>query len=41
MKRCMTAGVLVAGLLAAAPGSAQSKAKAQNVPEIQIGRAHV
>ena len=34
MKRCMTAGVLVAGLLAAAPGYAQSKAKAQNVPEI-------
>ena len=35
MKRCLTAGVLAAGLLAAAaPGFAQSKAKAQNVPEI-------
>jgi len=35
MKRCLTAGALVAAvLLAAAPGYAQSKAKAQNVPEI-------
>src|SRR5689334_20274142 len=35
MKRCLTAGALAAGLLlAAAPSFAQSKAKAQNVPEI-------
>src|SRR5262252_169895 len=34
MKTCLTAGVLTAALLAAAPGFAQSKAKAQNVPEI-------
>src|SRR5256885_9430312 len=34
MKRCTTAGALVAGLLAAAPAHAQSKAKAQNVAEI-------
>ena len=35
MKRCVTAGVLVvAALLVAAPSSAQSKAKAQNVPDI-------
>jgi hypothetical protein len=35
MKRYLTAGVLAAGLLlAAAPSFAQSKAKAQNVPEI-------
>src|SRR5882762_1499872 len=35
MKRCVTAGVLVvAALLVGAPASAQSKAKAQNVPDI-------
>jgi len=34
MKSHVTAGVLVAGLLLAAPSYAQSKAKAQNVPEI-------
>src|SRR3989441_12689940 len=35
MKRCVPAGVLVvAALLVAAPSSAQSKAKAQNVPDI-------
>src|SRR3954467_5991066 len=35
MKRCLTAGALAAGLLlAAVPSFAQSKAKAQNVPEI-------
>ena len=35
MKRCLTAGAFAAGLLlAAAPSFAQSKAKAQNVPEI-------
>src|SRR6478672_6883541 len=35
MKRCLIAGALAAGLLlAAAPSFAQSKAKAQNVPEI-------
>ena len=35
MKRCVTAGVLVvAALLVGAPSSAQSKAKAQNVPDI-------
>src|SRR5262252_8571617 len=34
MKTCLMAGVLTAALLAAAPGLAQSKAKAQNVPEI-------
>src|SRR5499426_4760401 len=34
MNRSFTAGLIVAGLLAAAPLHAQSKAKAQNVPEI-------
>src|SRR5881394_4231615 len=34
MKRCTTAGALVAALLVAAPLLAQSKAKAQNVPDI-------
>src|SRR5437763_13150917 len=35
MKRCLTAGALTAGLLlAAVPSFAQSKAKAENVPEI-------
>jgi sugar lactone lactonase YvrE len=34
MRQCVTACVLTAGLLAAAPLFAQSKAKAQNVPEI-------
>ena len=34
MKRCVIAGFIVAGLLAAGPSYAQSKAKAQNVPEI-------
>jgi 6-bladed beta-propeller protein len=34
MKRCVTAGLILAGLLAAGPTYAQSKAKAQNVPEI-------
>ena len=34
MRQCVTACVLTVGLLAAAPLFAQSKAKAQNVPEI-------
>jgi sugar lactone lactonase YvrE len=34
MKRCVIAGLIVAGLLAAGPSYAQSKAKAQNVAEI-------
>jgi sugar lactone lactonase YvrE len=34
MKRCLTAGVLAAALLSAPPILAQSRAKAQNVPEI-------
>src|SRR5947209_7049952 len=34
MKTCVTAGLILAGLLAAGPGHAQTKAKAQNVPEI-------
>jgi NHL repeat-containing protein len=34
MMRTITAALVIAGLAAAAPGYAQSKAKAQNVPEI-------
>ena len=34
MMRTMTAALIAAGLAAATPGYAQSKAKAQNVPEI-------
>jgi hypothetical protein len=36
MKKYVIAGLIVAGLLAAGPGYAQSKAKAQNVPEISF-----
>src|SRR5476651_1659798 len=36
MRQCVTACLLTAGLLAAAPLYAQSKAKAQNVPEISF-----